>query len=244
MDNTLGVILAFLLSVVIFFIFPIYIAYEKKDDLAYATATKYVSDFVEDVKIKGYISADMYEKLKDRLRTTGNTYDIFLEHKANKIYPVEKKDKDGNVIGYDYKEVKEIYTEKQILPVIYDIDKDGDYTPKVYVDDSGKVTPLTLYREVDEDKNKDLKQVEDYDKLQVNKLPDIPNLFYTEDQDGVKKYIYTMNIGDEFSIRVKNSNISIAASLFNSFSTNDMKTDTTRVYVNYGAIITSEKYWN
>lgn len=246
MENSIEIILAFLLSVIIFFIFPIYIAYEKKDDLAYATASKYVGDFVEEVKIKGYISTSMYQKLKDRLATTGNTYDIFMEHRANKIYPVEIKDKDGKVTGYDYKEVKVLNTEKQILPVICDLDLAGEYVQKSYYeeDKSGKEVrkDLVLYRLIDEEKISGVKTVE-YEDAKVEKMPDNIPVFYIEDKEGNKEYIYTMNIGDEFTIRVKNNNISIAASLFDSFSTNFINTDKTRVYVNYGAIITSEKYW-
>ena len=91
MDDTIEIILAFLLSVIVFFIFPIYVAFEKKDDLAYALATKYVSDFVEEVKIKGYISADMYTDLEEKLLATDNTFDIFMEHRAKKVYPDGKR---------------------------------------------------------------------------------------------------------------------------------------------------------
>ena len=243
MENSLETILAFLLSVIIFFIFPIYIAYEKKDDLSYAAASKYVGDFVEEVKIKGYISTDMYQKLKERLATTGNTYDIYMEHRANKIYPVEIKDKNGNVTGYDYKEVKILNTEKQILPVICNLDAAGEYVQKNYYDENDKRIDLTVYRQINEEKISGVKTV-DYENTKIENLPDIVPVFYIEDKEGNKEYIYTMNIGDEFTIRVKNNNISIAASLFDSLSTNFVDTDKTRVYINYGAVITSEKYWN
>ena len=52
-----------------------------------------------------------------------------------------------------------------------------------------------------------------------------------------------MNIGDEFNIRIKNTNVSLAAMLFNSFSTDKFGSDTTRIYVNYGGAILASKWY-
>lgn len=221
MDDTIEIVISFLIAVIIFFIFPVYIAYEKKDDLAYALSTKYVSDFVEEVKTKGYISADMYLDLQNKLISTGNTFDIYLEHKAKKVYP----DGAGN-----YQTVTEIYTDKQILETL------GIYDEKARSSILGQISFKNIL--ANEGKT--------YSKLSVADIPLRANLFSVRtNYDGNEVPIYTMNIGDEFNIRVRNNNVTIAASLFNTFSSSSSNPNSyTRIYVNYGAVITSEKYWN
>ncbi len=218
MDDTFEIVISFLLCIVIFFIFPIYLAYEKKDDLAYALCTKYVTDFVEEVKVKGYVSDNMYQTFKNNIVSTGNTFDIYMQHKAAKVYPDNKG-------GYVTKE--ELYTEKQILEVIERNPQDPSF--KIY--NTAKNTSI-----LSEDKWATT--------IDLNLLPAISNVFYVESQKGTLVSIYKMNVGDEFTVRIKNNNVSIAASLFNSLTAGSAGVETTRIYINYGAVITSEKYWN
>lgn len=57
--------------------------------------------------------------------------------------------------------------------------------------------------------------------------------------------IYTMNKGDEFSVRIKNENVTIATVLFNAFTLGVGGTENnTRVYINYGGTIQEEEYRN
>lgn len=242
MDDTVEIVLGLIVSVIVFFIFPIYVGYEKKDDLSYALATKYVSDFVEDVKVKGYISTRMYQDLEDKLATTGNTYDIFMEHKANKIYPYVENGK--NVEG-KFMELQEIYTEKQILDVIGKKYDDGTYSTNF----ASKDNKISLYSAEKINSDYGINLTSDkadikYANLSISNIPIRAKIFSVVNTDDIPENIYTFNIGDEFNVRVKNTNVSIAASLFNSLTTSAINTDSTRVYVNYGAIITSEKYWS
>ena len=243
MDDTVEIVLGLIVSVIVFFIFPIYVGYEKKDDLSYALATKYVSDFVEDVKVKGYISTRMYQDLEDKLATTGNTYDIFMEHKANKIYPYVENGK--NVEG-KFMELQEIYTEKQILDVIYTKDEVLEQYIPNYASKDNKIS-LYSAEKINSDYGINLtsdKADIKYANLSISNIPIRAKIFSVVNTYDIPENIYTFNIGDEFNVRVKNTNVSIAASLFNSLTTSAINTDSTRVYVNYGAIITSEKYWS
>ena len=88
MDGILQRVVSIIIAVAIFFILPVYIAYEKKDDISYALALKITTDFVENVNSRGYISADMYNSFISELSVTQNTYDIYLEHTAKKYNPV------------------------------------------------------------------------------------------------------------------------------------------------------------
>ena len=57
--------------------------------------------------------------------------------------------------------------------------------------------------------------------------------------------IYTMNKGDEFSVRIKNENVTIATVLFNAFTLGIGGTENNvRVYINYGGTIKEEEYKN
>ena len=85
MEDTLQRFFAILVAVVIFFLLPLYIAFEKKDDISYSLALKITSNFVNDVKNKGYITRDMYNDFISDLAVTGNSYDIKMEHVAKNI---------------------------------------------------------------------------------------------------------------------------------------------------------------
>ena len=54
-----------------------------------------------------------------------------------------------------------------------------------------------------------------------------------------------MNKGDEFSVRIKNENVTIATVLFNAFTLGIGGTENNvRVYINYGGTIKEEEYKN
>lgn len=88
MEENLIRVFSVLISVIIFFLLPIYITFEKKDDISYALALKITTEFVENVRNNGYVSKEMYENYVSRLSVTDNVYDIFLEHKEKKYIPV------------------------------------------------------------------------------------------------------------------------------------------------------------
>lgn len=99
MEDHIQTVLIFLISAVILFIFPVYIAYEKKDDISYALALKYTQEFVDDISEKGYITKNDYETYRGMLSATGNMYDIEMQHKYVSVSPVVKY----------YKESGELY---------------------------------------------------------------------------------------------------------------------------------------
>ena len=57
--------------------------------------------------------------------------------------------------------------------------------------------------------------------------------------------ILQTNKGDEFNVRVRNENVTIATVLFNAFTLGVGGTENnTRVYINYGGTIQEEEYRN
>ncbi|MEG1009004.1 MAG: hypothetical protein RSF67_04175 [Clostridia bacterium] len=51
-----------------------------------------------------------------------------------------------------------------------------------------------------------------------------------------------MNKGDEFTVRIKNVNITTAQVFFNTFTLGAVSTGIPRIYINYGGSIINEKY--
>ena len=54
--------------------------------------------------------------------------------------------------------------------------------------------------------------------------------------------IYPMSIGDEFTVIVKNSNVTVATMLFNTLTFGANNSNTTKIYINYGGTIQNEAY--
>ena len=63
MEDTLQRVFSVLVAIVIFFLLPLYIAFEKKDDISYSLALKITSNFVDNVKNKGYLSKKISKKI-------------------------------------------------------------------------------------------------------------------------------------------------------------------------------------
>jgi len=88
MEDNIQTIIVVIISAFLLFIFPVYMAYEKKDDISYALAMRYTQDLVDEVRSKGYLTKNMYEDYRARLKLTGNTYDIQMTHEYNRYDPI------------------------------------------------------------------------------------------------------------------------------------------------------------
>lgn len=261
MEDILQRVFSILISVLILFILPLYITFEKMDDISYSLALKITSNFVDNVTAKGYISEEMYNDFISELSVTGNVYDIKMEHVAKKYNPVfyvydssekvidtldyatyanaieTKKNSDKTImangkgystdnikVSYGVSEIK--YSEKQILSVF---DNENETIPY------SKMTKLA------------------YLNLNIDDISVNPYMYanYKLNDEGTDMVIdndnriYTMNKGDEFSVRIKNENVTVATVLFNAFTLGIGGTENnTRVYINYGGTIQEEEYRN
>lgn len=111
MEENLSKFITAILAIVIMFIFPVYIAYEKKDDISYALAVRYTQEFVDKVRSKGYVTNELYQDYVTRLLTTGNIYDIEMEHRYVRFDP-SVSETSGEVKAVRN---EEIYTNDYIL---------------------------------------------------------------------------------------------------------------------------------
>lgn len=212
MEDNLMRVFSVLVSILILFILPLYITFEKMDDISYSLALKITSNFVDNVNAKGYLTEEMYNDYISRLSVTGMVYDIKMEHVAKKYNPAYYVyDDNGNLIntvdysiyasimaGYKNDEtVNELNTKKSNIKLSYNT-SEVKYTEKQILDE-----------------------------INSNKV----------------RKVYTMNKGDEFSVRIKNENVTIATVIFNAFTLGIGGTENnTRVYINYGGTILEEEF--
>lgn len=243
MEENIQRILAVIVSILIFFIFPIYIAFEKKDDVSYALALKITTEFVDQVKSNGFITEDMYLSFVSELAATSNTYEIDFEHKAYKYYPVINAYSDEGVLleSFDFELYKEqmysseyiVYKGEEYSNLIVEYSTSLEiYTEKQILDVFSNSSSNIYFNTTDEDGIR-----YNYTQISIDDISLTPNIYAVEGNSS----IYTFNEGDEFNVIVTNTNTTVAESLFNAFTVY-MSTDVPRVYVNYGGIIAAEKY--
>ncbi len=269
MEDILQRVFGVLLTALVFFILPIYIAYEKIDDVSYALALKITTNFVEDVTNKGYLSRTMYNKFINDLNVTNNVYDIQLEHVAKKYYPVlavYADDAYQNLIGtYDYNQYKDKYENKTMneitfqdvatpiprnrILVTYKVSEEKIYTNQIL-----DVLDRDFENAADNDAvnriygNLDLNTYKKFigakDPTSIPTIPAIPTMYQLDTVEGKDRNIYTMNTGDEFNVIIKNKNTTVATVLFNTFTLGGVGANNTRVLVNYGGTIENMDYVN
>lgn len=261
MEDNLQRVFSILISILILFILPLYIAFEKMDDISYSLALKITSNFVDNVTAKGYISEEMYNDFVSRLSVTGNTYDIKMEHIAKKYEPalfVYSDDQKSILATLDYAQYAEKWQSSSDTIRVGETDYKKDNVKLSYNTSEIKYTQEQI-RSVFEGKGEYDKGVpyskiglNEYQTQDVNNISVIPYMYAnykTTDAGNVEvdnsNRIYTMNKGDEFSVRIKNENVTIATVLFNAFTLGIGGTENNvRVYINYGGTIKEEEYKN
>lgn len=82
MSDTLITIIAIFLAAILMFIFPLMSVAERSDDMSQLAVQTAVTEFVDNARSVGKITADNYNKLVSKLHATGNSYDIEMEVKV------------------------------------------------------------------------------------------------------------------------------------------------------------------
>lgn len=245
MEDSLQKVIAIVIAIIAFFVLPVYMTFEKKDDISYSLALKITTDFVENVRSKGYLTSEMYDDFISNLAVTGNSYDIKMEHVAKKYYPViyAYNDEMNEVIKkFDYNLYHaEFEVDKKI--VIEDGVDAGTYENLILAYDLAeeKYTQdqiLSVISKENDGINIDIGLTE-YENLEITELPTLSNIYRLGKSNNG---IYTMNIGDEFGIIIKNNNTTFATSLFNLITLGANSDNNTKVYINYGGVIKNEEY--
>ena len=91
MGDSLITITAIALAAILMFIFPLMTMADRTDEISQLAIETAVREFVDNVRTKGTLTWDDYEKLVSDISATGNTYDISMtrvvrdENEAKKV---------------------------------------------------------------------------------------------------------------------------------------------------------------
>lgn len=110
-------IFAVILLVLAMIFVPVYQSYQRQDDLAYQVAYQAVTDFVDNVRTKGYISAKMVEDFESNLELGSYLYKTEFIHEKKVYTPVYSDSgtwMEKYVVDYDE------YYKAQIMPKLFD----------------------------------------------------------------------------------------------------------------------------
>ena len=255
MEDNLQTIIIIIISTFLLFIFPVYMAYEKKDDISYALAMRYTQDFVNDVRSKGYITSVMYENYEEQLKTTGNTYDIELKHEYNRYDPITNY---YNVVNGDYNLLKtstiaerEAYENTLIQNAITTGSLNEDATKdevKEYVDNEYrkngiyKVEDTYMMSTETYTMAHILNVLNGEKKLLLNATSSEVDCSDGSTEGEYCQYAYIMNVGDGFNVIIKNTNTTLATVMYNLVTANTLDSNT-RIYANYGGSILAAKWY-
>lgn len=246
MDSNLQRVFGILISAIILFIFPIYVAYEKEDDISYALALKITYNFVENVRNKGYLTLDMYDKYVNELGATNMTYDISMQHVRKQYDPVFYVYTDSTmstiekkldyITNYQYN----ITTNTSNYNASAKTLRVNGYTYNnvvlSYQESRIINTEKQIFNVLDRDNDTAFMalNITDYLGKDKNTIPINPSQY--------EKNVYSMNAGDEFSVQLKNKNKTAASIIFDALTLGANSPNKTRVYVNYGGTILTDPY--
>ena len=79
MDDILTSIIGIGLAAILMFIFPLMTISDRTDDISQLTVKIATTEFVDNIRQSGKITADSYTQFTDNIGSTGNTYNVEIE---------------------------------------------------------------------------------------------------------------------------------------------------------------------
>ncbi len=239
MEDILQRVFAILMATLVFFFLPLYIAFEKKDDISYSLALSITSNFVNDVTNKGYITEKMYNDYVSNLAVTGNSYDIKLEHISKKYNPViYAVDSSNKTVSFDYATYADKITTNASGQKVIEGCKNPTLSYKLSTIKYNEKQILKVLDSSPTALAKNIANLDYYKGLGYNEIPLISGMYKINKDTSM----YTMNKGDEFTVVIKNTNTTVATVLFNVLTLGANIDNNTKVYINYGGTIQNEEY--
>lgn len=120
MANPLSTIFAVMLLVIAVVFVPVYQSYQKQDELVYLNAKKEVTELVDTVLTKGYITAKMVEDFETKLEVGDYIFRTEFTH-ARKVYtPVYTNPRQASSFTGDYVVQYDEFYKDQIMTVLFD----------------------------------------------------------------------------------------------------------------------------
>ncbi len=87
MGDSLSIVFTIILAVLVMFLFPMMDTFERQDDLSYMAVYTATVDFVDAVRNTGTLTVDMYNSYLAQIQSTGNLFDVTMEHREYKVVP-------------------------------------------------------------------------------------------------------------------------------------------------------------
>ncbi len=245
MESSFQKIIAAIVSVMILFIIPVYIAFEKVDDISYSLAVKLTQNFVDNARSKGYISPEMYSDFVSGLYSTNTAYDVTIEHVKKRYDPVIYiYEKDGEKKGkllhtLDYEKYKQQFEEEKKVKVKIDTDgneivysSDNSYIEKAHKINQEVITDKQIVAQMF--KNTGITKVEFLRQCSLGNINMYKSLAYMNENS------YLMHEGDNVNVIVKNRSQTIASVFYSMFTANVGSEDIAKIYVNYGGTVKND----
>ncbi|WP_433708990.1 hypothetical protein [Paenibacillus illinoisensis] len=88
MGNPFLKVFMVVVALVLIFLWPISSGLNKQDDISEIVVLNAVTQFVDSVRDKGYITPTMYNEFVEQMALTANTYDIQMEHRHKRYDPI------------------------------------------------------------------------------------------------------------------------------------------------------------
>lgn len=117
MPNIISKIFALILCALLLFFVPVYQSYQKQDDLVYQVAKQAVTNFVDNVRTKGYITPQMYEDFQREMNIGTYLFRTEMVHEQKVYTPIYT---DTNIFTGQYKVDYDEYYWEQIEKFLFD----------------------------------------------------------------------------------------------------------------------------
>lgn len=120
MPNIVSKIVAIIFAIVVMLYVPTYQNYKKQEDLAYLTTYQAVTNFVDNVRMKGYITPGMYEDFQADLNVGSEVlYSVEMTHKHKLYTPVYTDPANINSFTGEYQVQYDDYYLEQIQEYLF-----------------------------------------------------------------------------------------------------------------------------
>lgn len=113
-NNMLGIMIA----IILMFLFPLLYFAQKQDAITQIYVSNETSNFVNNIKNKGYLTSDMYQRYIDNLANTNNIYKVEIKHSHKMVNP--EYDEDSGEFLDEYYTVYIDYYEDEIIESLSD----------------------------------------------------------------------------------------------------------------------------
>ncbi|MNK13564.1 hypothetical protein D3C87_316490 [compost metagenome] len=147
MINSVSKILAALLAVLLLYLVPAVQHAKTQEDISFLTAYHALTEFVDSVRNKGYISPVMYEDFRTEVGASGNQFDVELEHQHKKYHPEYADPSDALTFLNEYSVQYEGHYTDELEKVLFpDTSEEKDSKKRKYYLEMGDYFTVSIQR--------------------------------------------------------------------------------------------------